>query len=292
MVWPEKQAIDTVHAALDCGMTFIDTAEAYGSMLGASGNSEEILGKALKGRRHQVFLATKVSGGDNSIEQISRAIENSLRLLQTDYVDLYQLHGSDSNYPIEKSMKGLVRLKEAGKIRYIGVSNFSAQQISQAIKVTHVDSNQPRYHMLYRMLEESILPFCLKNGVGVIGHSTLAKGLLTGKYRPGHQFAPDDERSNPAIAPFHGVGLARTLAVADKLERWAESRGRSLVQLAIAWVIANPAITSAIVGAKTPEQVLHNAQAADWLLTPEDLQELDDLQGGFIFGGKGYTLPE
>jgi myo-inositol catabolism protein IolS len=268
---PENQIIDTVHAALDCGVTFIDTAEGYRT-------SEAMLGKALVGKRDKVFLATKLSG-DHSLEHMNTAIDNSLRALRTDYVDLYQLHGPKPEYPIEQTMEGLLRLKEQGKIRYVGVSNFSAEQHAQALQYGHVDSSQPMYSMLVRTAEEAVLPFCGEHGIGVIVHSPLAKGLLTGKYTPEHQFAPDDERS--WMAAFQGERFASALNVVEELKGWAEARGHSLVDLAIAWVLANDAVTSAIVGAKTPEQVAQNAEAANWVLSPEEFQEIDQIQGGF-----------
>jgi len=268
---PDKQVIDTVHAALDCGITFIDTAEGYRT-------SESILGKALAGKRDKVILATKLSG-DHSLEHMSRAIENSLRALNTDYIDLYQLHGPKPEYPIEQTMGGLLRLKEQGKIRTIGVSNFSAEQHAEALQYGHIDSSQPMYSLLVRAAGEAVLPFCEANGIGVIVHSPLAKGLLTGKYTPDHQFPEGDERS--WMAGFQGERFAAALRVADRLKAWAESQGHSLVELAIAWTLANPAVTSCIVGAKTPEQATMNAAAADWILTQDDLQEIDQIQGDF-----------
>jgi myo-inositol catabolism protein IolS len=268
---PEKQIIDTVHAALDCGVTFIDTAEGYRT-------SEAMLGKALAGKRDQVFLATKLSG-DHSLEHMHTAIENSLRALRTDYVDLYQLHGPQPEHPIEQTMAGLLELQEQGKIRYIGVSNFSAEQHAEALQVGQVDSSQPMYSMLVRTAEEAVLPFCKEHGIGVIVHSPLAKGLLTGKYTADHKFPEDDERS--WMAAFQGERFAGALKVVAKLKAWAEGQGHSLVELAIAWVLANDAVTSAIVGAKTPEQVTQNAAAADWVLSAEELQEIDQIQGDF-----------
>jgi len=267
----ERQIVETVHASLDCGMTFIDTAEGYRT-------SEVVLGKALQGRRSDVFIATKLSG-DHSAEHMGRAIEGSLRALRTDYVDLYQLHSPQPAYPIQETMEGLLKLKAQGKVRYIGVSNFSAQQHAEAMKYGHLDSSQPQYSMLVRAAEAEVLPCCLANGIGVIVHSPLAKGLLTGKYHPGHAFQPDDERSR--MAGFQGERLAGALNVAARLKEWAESHNRSVVQLAIAWTLANPAVTSSIVGAKSPQQVLHNAEAAEWVLTSQDLQELDAIQGEY-----------
>ena len=265
---PESQAIATVQAAVDSGTTFIDTAEGYGT-------SESILGKALRGCRQDVFLATKLSG-DHSPEHLARAIENSLRALDTDYVDLYQLHSPKSE-PIEETMGHLVRLRDAGKIRYIGISNFSAEQTREALEFGPIHSSQPRYNMLYRQAEESVLPFCLERGIGVMPHSVLAKGLLTGRYRPAHEFPEDDERRGRV--GFYGDSLQATFEVTERLKAWAEDYGRDLVQLAIAWTLAHPSVTSPIVGAKSPEQARHNARAADWRLTEADLSEIDAIQG-------------
>ena len=268
----EEQGIAAVHAALDAGMTFIDTAEGYQT-------SESVLGKALAGRRNQAFLATKLSGSDHSVENMNVAIKNSLRSLGTDYIDLYQLHSPQPKWPIEDTMAGLVRLQEQGKIRYIGVSNFSPEQTKEAAEFGPIHSSQPRYNMLWRESEEDVLPFCLENGIGVIPHSVLCKGMLAGRHEPGHQFASDDERTRFNF--FQGEYFQQIYDVVRGLRGWAEDQGRDIVQLAIAWTLANPAVTSAIVGAKSPEQVLHNASAADWKLTASDLQELDEIQNGF-----------
>ena len=263
----EGQAIATVRAAMDLGMTFIDTAEFYRS-------SESLIGKAVEGRRHEVFLATKLSG-DHSPDHMARAVENSLRALGTDYIDLYQLHEPQPDWPIQQTMERLLRLRGSGKIRAIGISNFSAEQTSEAFQHGPIQSSQPRYSLLFREAEESILPRCQENGIGVIPHSVLAKGLLTGRYRPGHSFPAEDERS--LADNFRGDTFQGALQVAARLNEWAHDHGRDVAQLAIAWTLAHPAVTSSIVGAKSPEQVQHNAKAADWKLTESDLGEIDDL---------------
>ena len=268
---PEDQSVSAVQAAIDVGMTFIDTAEAYRT-------SEAIVGRAIKGRRHQVFLATKLSG-DHSPEHIDRAVENSLRALGTDYIDLYQLHNPQPQWPIERTMAHLVRLKDIGKVRHIGISNFSAAQTQEALQYGPIHSSQPRYNMLFREAEESVLPCCLEKGIGVIPHSVLAKGLLSGRYGTVHNFASDDQRGRMGV--FRGETFERATRVAQRLSHWASGQGRDLVQLAIAWTLAHPAVTSAIVGAKTPDQVLHAARAADWELTQRDLHEIGDILGGF-----------
>lgn len=268
---PDKQVIETVHAALDSGVNFIDTAEGYRT-------SESVLGKALKGKREKVILATKLSG-DHTPEHMSSAIENSLRSLQTDYIDLYQLHQPRPETPIEQTMEGLSRLKEHGKIRFIGVSNFSAEEHAEALRYGHIDSSQPMYSMFVRTAGEKVLPFCREHGIGVINHSPLAKGLLTGRYTKDHVFPKDDERS--WMAAFQGERFSSALAVADKLKAWAEKRGHTLAGLAIAWVLSNPAVTSCIVGAKTPAQAVKNAAAAEWMLSPAEIQQIEEIQGTF-----------
>jgi aryl-alcohol dehydrogenase-like predicted oxidoreductase len=266
----ERQAIAATHAAIDSCVTFIDTAEGYRT-------SEEVLGRALEGRRDDVFLATKLSG-DHSVEHIRNALTNSLKALRTDYVDLYQIHGPKPEWPIEDTMAELVRFRDEGKVRYLGVSNFSAEQTEAASAHGLIHSSQPRYNMLFRDAEATALPACERHGIGVIAHSVLAKGLLAGKYRPGHEFDEDDQRHD--WEDYHGEKFARTYAVAHGLDAWARDHGRDLAQLALAWPVAHPAVTSSIVGIRTPEQARLNARAGDWTLTPSDLEEIDEIQGG------------
>ena len=268
----EAQAVKTVHAAIDAGMTFIDTAESYRT-------SEALVGKAIAGKRNQVFLATKLSGNDHSGEHIGRAIQNSMRALGTDYIDLYQLHSPQPDWPIEETMEHLMSYRENGAIKYIGVSNFSAEQTLEASRFGQIYSSQPKYNMLSREANDSILSACLEQGIGVTPHSVLAKGMLSGRYAPGHQFTLYDERH--MFESFQGEAYERLWRIIERLRDWASDHGHDLVQLAIAWVLANPAVTSAIVGAKTPEQVQHNAAAAGWTLTESDLGEIDSiLEGG------------
>lgn len=268
---PESQAISTIHAALDAGLTFIDTAEGYA-------NAEDLLGKGLEGRRHEVFLATKLSRSDHSPDQVDEALENSLRKLRTDYFDLYQIHSPWPAYPVEETLDRFIRHRDAGRIRYFGISNFTADQTDEAAGHTRIHSSQPRYNMLFRDVEDSVLPTCERHGIGIIAHSVLAKGLLAGKYRPGHRFDEDDQRHD--WEHYHGKSFARTYAIAQRLDAWARDHGRDLAQLAVAWPTARPAVTSSIVGIRTPEQARMNARAGDWALTPSDLEEIDEIQEG------------
>jgi aryl-alcohol dehydrogenase-like predicted oxidoreductase len=211
-----ETAISTIHAAIDSGITLIDTAQAYLT-------SEATIGKALKGGyRDRCFLATKVSG-NYSPEGIRSAMENSLRVLEVDYVDLYQIHSWAPWYPIQESMETMVRLREEGKTRYIGVSNFNAEQMNQALKTARFQSNQPRYNMFDRQIEAEDIPFCEHEGIGILAHSPLAKGLLTGKYTPDHRFPADDERSG--FTRFQNETFAGLLAVAEQLTEVAHAKG-------------------------------------------------------------------
>jgi aryl-alcohol dehydrogenase-like predicted oxidoreductase len=267
----EATVIATIHAALDHGITFIDTAEAYHS-------SETILGKALSGgRRERAFLATKVSG-DYRPERIREAMEKSLRALRTESVDLYQIHWWEDRVPIADSMAVMEALRQEGKTRYIGVSNFNVPQMEAARATASFQSLQPRYNLLDRQIEAEIAPYCEETGIGILCHSPLGKGLLTGRYRPGHVFAPDDERSrNPR---FQGETFARVVATTDRLRsEIAEPRGLSLPQLAIGWTLRLPAVSVCLVGAKSPDQVREHVGAQGWRLTDAELSRIDAILG-------------
>jgi aryl-alcohol dehydrogenase-like predicted oxidoreductase len=271
----EQNAIALIHASIDRGITLIDTAQAYRT-------SETILGKALKnGYRERCFLATKVSAnvaGDYSRQAIRAAIENSLRALAVEYVDLYQIHHWETTAPIEESMETMAQLQKEGKVRYIGVSNFNARQMERALKTTRFHSNQPAYNLLARHIEGEDLSFCEREGIGILAHSVLAKGVLTGKYKPGHTFPPDDERSR--FPHFQGEEFAHDLAIADRLNDMALEKGLTLVQLAIAWVLRLPVVTCALVGAKTPQQVEEFAGAVGVTFSADELSRIDAIRSG------------
>jgi aryl-alcohol dehydrogenase-like predicted oxidoreductase len=262
----EDLAISTIHAAIDGGITLLDTAQAYRT-------SESTLGKALKaGYRERCFLATKASR-DFSPQGIRSAMEASLRALDVEYVDLYQIHRWQSEYPVESSIETMARLQEEGKTRYIGVSNYTAEQMARALGTARFHSNQPRYNMFDRGIEAEDIPFCAQHGIGILAHSALAKGLLTGKYTPASTFDFADERSR--FPRFQGETFAGYLAVADRLQALAHDKGLTLVQLAIAWVLRLPALTCALVGAKNPGQVEEHLGAVGVTLTAEELAQID-----------------
>ena len=265
----QREAISTIHAAIDSGITFIDTAEGYQT-------SEFVLGKALKGKRESVTIASKLSGPDHSESHILEAIENSLTALRVDYIDLYQLHSPQPQWPIQETIEILIRLKDQGKLRHIGLSNYTPKQTRQAMQFGPIVSSQPRYNMIFTQ-EDETLEFCKANNIGVIPHSVLAKSLLSGKYKPGHTFGHDDERR--LFNFFRGQLFETIYEVTEKLKAWAEERERDLIQLAIAWVVANPAVTSAIVGMKSVDQVADVTKAATWKLTDSDLSDIKNIIG-------------
>jgi aryl-alcohol dehydrogenase-like predicted oxidoreductase len=267
----EPAAISTIHAALDHGISLIDTAQYYRT-------SEAIIGRALKGEyRQRCFLATKVSR-DFTPAGIRSAMEDSLRALAVDYVDLYQLHAWPGEDRVAEAMETMERLREEGKTRYIGVSNFSAGQMQQALQVAPYHSNQPRYNLFDRQIEAEDIPFCARAGIGILVHSPLAKGLLTGKYEPGHQFPPDDERAQ--FPRFRGETFRRYLEVAGELETVAREKGLTLVQLAVAWPLRQPAVTCVLVGAKDPAQVQEHVRAAEVTFAPDELARIEQILAG------------
>jgi aryl-alcohol dehydrogenase-like predicted oxidoreductase len=267
----ERQAIRTLHHALDQGVTLIDTAEAYRS-------SEELIGRALatwSGSRDRVFLATKVRSEDLSAAHITEAVERSLRLLGVETIDLLQAHGWDAHHPIEETIEAFDRLVDAGKVRFIGVSNFNVPQMQAAWERRPFQSLQPPYNLFDREVEAAILPYCERQGIGVLAHSPLAKGLLSGRYRSGHVFASDDERSR--MQRFQGDEFLHLVARGETLNAWAQARGHSLLELAIAWVLAHPAVTVCLCGAKSPEQVDDHIRAAAWQLSAQDRRDVERL---------------
>lgn len=261
-------AIATVRTAIDNGITLIDTAQFYR-------DSESILGDALAdGYRERCFLATKVSG-DFSPEGTIRAMENSLRAMRVEYVDLYQVHWWESRYPIEATMETLAKLQQQGKTRYLGVSNFDTAQMKQAGQTAPFQANQVVYNMLERGIEREDIPYCEQNGIGILAHSVLAKGLLAGKYTVDTIFPPDDERSG--FQRFNGDMFKRIIQTVDQLKPIAADLRLTLVQLSLAWVLRLPEVTCALVGAKTPQQVLDYLPAADVNLSPEVVAQIDSI---------------
>ncbi|MEP7357581.1 MAG: aldo/keto reductase [Anaerolineales bacterium] len=274
-----------VQQALEVGINFFDTADVYGNR----GGSEEMLGQALAGHWQEVVLATKVQGrmGDGpndagaSRAHIVAGAEASLRRLQTDHIDLYQIHNWDGSTPLEETLRALDDLVRAGKVRYVGASNFMAWQLGRANDVAERHgwapfvSVQPHYHMLERGIERELMPYCQWAGVGILPYFPLAGGFLTGKYQRGEAPPPG---TRGARSPYVQRYLTEAnFALLDKLRPMAEAHGRSLAELAVAWLLAQPQIASVIAGATRPEQVEANAKAAEWVLTAEEVAAIREL---------------
>ena len=283
----EEEALTILNAYLEHGGNFIDTADGY-----ADGRSEEILGRGLKGRRDDVVLATKVffpSGAGANRKGLSRkhifeGIEASLRRLQTDYVDLYQVHCFDSRTPLEETLSALDALVRQGKVRYLGCSNFSAWQLAKALGVSALhgyarfDCLQPQYSLVCRPIDRELLPLCRAEGVGVIVWSPLGGGFLSGKYHSGEE-APRASRladSDPSMRSWVERHFTeRNFQILRTLEDVSRGLGKTLTQTAIAWLLAMPGITCAIIGARNLAQFQENLGAADWTFPADQWKQLD-----------------
>jgi aryl-alcohol dehydrogenase-like predicted oxidoreductase len=289
----EQSAVDCVRAALDEGITTFDTADAY-----ARGRAEEVLGRALHGvRRESIEIFTKVywptGEGRNdrglSRKHIIESAHASLRRLQTDYVDLYQAHRYDYETPIEETMRAFDDLVRAGKVLYIGVSEWRAEEIAAGLRVAaelgldRIVSNQPQYNMLWRVIEPEIVPLCEKEGVGQIVFSPIAQGVLTGKYEPGSPPPADSRATAPAGSDFIKRWLEDDILTAvQRLRPLAAEAGLSLAQLAVAWTLQNQNVSAAIVGATRPDQVRENVKAAGVRLDAGLMRRIDEALGDAV----------
>jgi aryl-alcohol dehydrogenase-like predicted oxidoreductase len=270
----DSETIKALRAAFEAGITTIDTAEYYGH-----GHSERIIGKALADVRDQVVYATKVFPNHLKYEQVIEACNRSLKNLRTNYIDLYQIHWPAGSWgtefvPIEETMGAMNDLKERGLIRAIGVSNFSRAQLEEAAQYGRIDSLQPPYSLFWRQVEKDARPYCVENTITVLAYSSMAQGLLTGKFGSNHKFAEGDHRSRNKL--FKPDNYQRVQQALEKLRPIAEGYGISLGQLALGWLIAQPN-TCAIAGARTAEQVEQNAKAGEILISPSDLEEIDQI---------------
>jgi aryl-alcohol dehydrogenase-like predicted oxidoreductase len=290
----EAECVRMVHDAIDAGVDFIDTADVY-----SGGRSEEIVGMALKGRRDEVVLATKVHGAmgkgpnerGNSRLWIMREVEDSLRRLQTDHIDLYQIHRPDPDTDIEETLSALTDLVRQGKVRYLGSSTFPGWQIveshwiSERRGLQRFVCEQPPYSILVRGVELDVLPVCQRYGMGVIVWSPLAGGWLTGKYRRGEEPPSDSravrfkEQGRPVAARYDlsRPGNQRKLELVEELARFADKAGLSLTHMAVAFSLSHPAVTSAIIGPRTPQQLQDLVAGADVELDRDTLDAIDDI---------------
>jgi aryl-alcohol dehydrogenase-like predicted oxidoreductase len=277
----DAESTTAIKAAYDSGITTFDTAAVYGD-----GHSEKIVGNALQDVRDNVVIATKVFSNHLKYQQVIDACHRSLKNLNTDYIDLYQIHWPPGSFgakpvPLEETMGALNDLKAQDKIRAIGVSNFSRSQMEDAAKYGDIDSLQPPYSLFWRKVETDALPYCLENSITVLAYSSMAQGLLTGKFGPDHQFAKGDHRFRNKL--FQPENYVRVQAALEKLRPIANANNITLGQLALAWIISRPGIC-AIAGARNAEQVAQNAAAANVQLFEQDLAAVDEI-------GKTVTDP-
>jgi aryl-alcohol dehydrogenase-like predicted oxidoreductase len=298
----ESTAVAILDRAADGGIDFLDTSDAYplGGDLSTRGITEEILGRWLQGKRDRFIVATKCFAptgpapfdGGNSRKHILAAVDASLRRLRTDYIDLYQLHGYDPATPIDETLGALDDLVHGGKVRYIGCSNFLTYQLvraigrSETLRLARFDSVQPRYNLLFRQIEREMLPFCHEDGVGVIPYNPIAGGLLSGKHS---RTAPPPEGTRFTLGSAAQMYQTRywhdrEFDTVDALRKLAGQAGVSLVTLAVAWVLANQAITAPIIGASRPEQLDASLAAVGFALDADLKAQLDELTHEYRMG--------
>jgi len=287
----DKAAVRAIQRAIDLGMTCIDTAAVYGQ-----GHSETVVGKAVAGRRDKVVIATKcglrwdcddgefaMDSVDNDgkafrlyrnlrPESIRYEVDQSLRRLGIDRIDLYQCHWPDITTPLDETMGVLAELQQQGKIRHIGVSNYAVDMLERCMSMTHVVSVQPQYNALARDIEQDLLPFCREHGIGVLTYSSMAQGLLSGKVTMERVFPETDLRSKKRW--FTPENRKRVLDMLLKTQPIADAHGATLAQVAIGWVVAQPGVTTALVGARNEQQVEENVKAAELELTDNDLRTI------------------
>ncbi|WP_392532433.1 aldo/keto reductase [Nostoc sp. C117] len=275
----DQESIAAIAHALDLGVNWIDTAAVYGL-----GHSEEIVAQALKGRSNRPYIFTKCSliwdekgkiGNSLKADSVRREVEASLRRLDIETIDLYQIHWPNPNSDIEEGWTTLAKLKDEGKVRYIGVSNFNVEQLKRAQEIAPVTSLQPPYSLVKPDVEKEILPFCKENNIGVIVYSPMQSGLLTGKMTSERiaNFPDDDWRKNSS--EFQEPRLSRNLKLVEVLQHIGEKHDRSPGEVAIAWTLNNPAVTAAIVGARNPKQVEGIIAAGEFRLNQQELNEID-----------------
>jgi aryl-alcohol dehydrogenase-like predicted oxidoreductase len=284
----EGEAIAAIRRARELGINFFDTAQAYGF-----GASERLLGKALHDelatRRDEVVIATK--GGlriderqglvrDSSPAWLRHGVEQSLKALDVDHIDVYQIHWPDPKTPFADSAQALDALVREGKIGHVGVSNFDVSQMAEFARTRQVETLQPPYHLFRRDAEADVLPYSREHDIGVLVYGTIAHGLLTGAMDQSTTFAPEDWRS--ASPMFEGEAFERNLRTVGELERFAQERGYSVSQLAIAWALANPAVDVAIVGSRHASHIEDSVGALELHLSDEDMNEIDELMSGAV----------
>lgn len=274
----DDESVRAIQKGIDLGINWIDTAAVYGL-----GHSEEVVARAITGKRKEIFLATKCGMiWDNSKQvrihaspgSIRREIELSLKRLRTDYIDLYQIHWPDPETPVEESWSAMVELQNEGKVKYIGVCNYDTSMLKKCNAIAQVQSLQPPYNLLRRQIEKDILPYCKENGIGVVAYSPMQSGLLTGSFDI-NKVTNDDWRRKSKY--FQDPYLSKALNLVENLKPIARKYNASVGNLAVSWVLSHPAVTSAIVGARSPEQIEEIVKSASLILDNEDYEKINSL---------------
>ncbi len=278
-----NEASRAVNSAIDHGITLFDTAEVYGPF-----HSEELLAKALGDRRKEITLVTKVGfqysaegkilGKNSRHDSVIERTEGCLQRLQTDVIDLLLIHWRDHETPLDETMGALEKLRKDGKIRYYGVSNFDVEMMAACQQRGSLAANQVGYNLFDRRMEKEVLPYCLEHQIGFMGYGTLGYGLLTGAFTPETTFARNDWRSGKqafGLPLFEGEHFLKELQVGKRLAELANGYGKSLAQLAIAWVLGHPAVSVALVGMRNEQELKENVAATEWQLSSEDRAEID-----------------
>jgi aryl-alcohol dehydrogenase-like predicted oxidoreductase len=293
-----KDAVKAIETAIDNGMTTIDTASVYGF-----GHSEELVGKAIKGKRDKVevltkfgmswkgtkgeyFFESKDNNGNtvkiykhSSKEKVIEDCDSSLKRLNTDYIDLFQIHWPDATTPVSETMEALEILIGKGKIRTGGVCNYSAQLVKEAASVFSLASNQVPYSMVNRKIEEEVVPLCIENNIGILAYSPMQRGLLTGMIKAGHRFKEGDTR--PATPYYKEPNLSNILNLVEKMRPVAENHDATVAQVVLNWTMNRPGVTCVLAGARNPEQVLDNTGAVKFKLLKEEVSLIDNLAADF-----------
>ncbi len=279
----DQESIDTIRRGIELGINWLDTAPVYGM-----GRSEKIVAEALKGIKDKVFISTKCGmcwDEENNVifrlkkESVRQELEDSLRRLEMDVIDLYMIHKPLPEEDIEEAWETLNAVKKEGKIRYAGVSSFTLDQLKKVHAIHPVSFIEPEYHMLAREIEDGTLQFCKENNIGIFNFSTMGRGLLTGKFtQEKYEALPAEDFRRTGDPLFKDPNVFKAnLELLDKLRPIAERNNRTLAHLAIAWVLRRPEIASAIVGARRPQQIEQTVPAGDWVLSPDDVKEIDGL---------------
>ena len=296
----DDEAVKAIHRALDRGVNCVDTAPAYGT-----GHSEEVVARALEGRRKDVILVTKCGVRvappgqpspirDSSRANILRELDASLKRLRTDWVDVLLIHWPDVSTPFDETMRALEEVVASGRVRFVGVSNFTGAMLGECARTRRVDVQQVGYHMLDRRQEAETFPFCQANGVGVMGYGSLGHGLLTGAFTAATAFDPARDWRGNGVAfgqpIFRGDNFRANLAVVDRLRKEvAEPRGVPLSQIALAWVLGHPAVSTALVGARTPAEVDANDAGAELDLSAAERGKIDAILAGVAGRVREFT---